>query len=58
MWPLISMHCDCQVTIVIAKNKSYDCKSENMKLRHDIVKHLLRDEIIFNVYVKSEINLT
>ncbi|XP_075089919.1 secreted RxLR effector protein 161-like [Nicotiana tabacum] len=55
--PHVSIHCDCQAAIVIAKNKSYNCKSRHMKLRHDVIKQLLRDGIIFIDYVKSEVNL-
>ncbi|XP_070011252.1 secreted RxLR effector protein 161-like [Nicotiana sylvestris] len=36
--PLVFMHCDCQAAIAIAKNKSYNCKSRHMKLRHDVIK--------------------
>ncbi|XP_071905928.1 uncharacterized protein [Coffea arabica] len=55
--PPMSIHCDCQAAIAIAKNKSYNCKSRHMKLRHDVVKQLLRDEIISIDFVKSELNL-
>ncbi|XP_070033031.1 secreted RxLR effector protein 161-like [Nicotiana tomentosiformis] len=36
--PHVFMHCDCQATIAIAKNKFYNYKSRHMKLRHDIIK--------------------
>lgn len=36
--PPVSIHCDCQAVIAIVKNKSYNCKSRHMKLRHDAVK--------------------
>nr|XP_033508315.1 uncharacterized protein LOC117273293 [Nicotiana tomentosiformis] len=49
--PPMFMHCDCQGAIAIAKNKSYNCKSRYMKLRHDVIKQLLRDGIIFIDYV-------
>jgi len=55
--PSVSIHCDCQAAIAIAKNKSYNCKSRHMKLRYDVIKQLLRDGIISIDYVKSEINL-
>jgi hypothetical protein len=55
--PSISMHCDCQATIVIAKNKYFNGKNWHIRFRHDIVKKLLKDEIISIDYVKSEINL-
>ncbi|KAF3638194.1 putative pre-mRNA-processing factor 6-like [Capsicum annuum] len=56
LMPPVYVYCDCQAAIAIAKNKSYSCKSGHMKLRHNIVKQLLRDEIIFIDYVKSELN--
>ncbi|XP_071939024.1 uncharacterized protein [Coffea arabica] len=55
--PPVSIHCDCQAAIAIAKNKSYNCKSRHMRLRHDVVKQLFRDGIISIDYVKSELNL-
>ncbi|XP_071912216.1 uncharacterized protein [Coffea arabica] len=55
--PPVSIHCDCQAAIAIAKNKSYNCKSRHMRLRHDVVKQLLGDGIISIDFVKSELNL-
>ncbi|XP_071928182.1 uncharacterized protein [Coffea arabica] len=55
--PPVSIHCDCQAAIAIAKNKSYNCKSRHMRLRHDVVKQLLRNGIISIDFVKSELNL-
>jgi len=53
----ISMHCDCQATIAIAKNKSFNGKNWHIRLRYDVVKQLLKNKIISIDYVKSEINL-
>jgi hypothetical protein len=53
----ISMYCDCQATITIAKNKSFNGKNQNIWLRHDVIKQLLKDEIILIDYVKLEMNL-
>ena len=55
--PSVSIHCDCQATISIAKNKAFNGKNKLIRLRHEIVKQLLKDEIIFIDYVKSEVNL-
>ena len=55
--PSISMHCDYQMAIIIAKNKSFNDKNQHIRLRHDIVKQLLKDEIISIDYMKSEMNL-
>ena len=51
------MHCDCQSAIAIAKNKAFNDKSRHIRLRHNIVKQLLKDGIIFIDYVNSERNL-
>ena len=55
--PSITMHCDCQATIAIAKNKSFNGKNQHIRLRYDAVKQLLKNEIISIDYVKSEMNL-
>ncbi|XP_071912215.1 uncharacterized protein [Coffea arabica] len=55
--PPVSIHCDSQAAIAIAKNKSYNCKSRHMRLRHDVVKQLLKDGIISIDFVKLELNL-
>ena len=51
------MHCDCQAAILIAKNKSLNGKNRHIRLRHEVVKRLLKDRIISIDYVKSEVNL-
>ena len=53
----MSMHYDCQVAITIAKNKIFNGKNWHIQLRDYVMKHLLKDEIIFIDYVKSEVNL-
>jgi hypothetical protein len=55
--PSISMHCDCQAIIAIAKNKSFNSKNQHIQLRYDVVKQLLKNKIISIDYVKSEMNL-
>ena len=55
--PLVSMHCDCQAAISIAKNKSLNEKNRHIHLRNEVVKQLLIDEIISIDYVKLEVNL-
>ena len=52
----VFIHYDCQAAIAIAKSKSCDCKSRHMRLRHDVVKQLLKDGIISIHYVKSKVN--
>jgi len=55
--PSVSIHCYCQLTIVIAKNKTYNGKNKHIQLRHNLIKHLLKRETISINYVKSEWNL-
>ena len=40
--PSISIHCDCQSTIAITKNKTYIEKTGYIQLRHNLVKQLLK----------------
>ena len=55
--PSVSMHCDCQAAIAIAKNKTFNGKNRHIQLRHNVVKQLLKDGTISIDYVKSEVNL-
>ena len=36
--PSVSIHCDYQSTIAIAKNKTYNGKNKHIQLRHNLVK--------------------
>ena len=51
------MHYDFQAAISIAKNKTFNGKNKHIHLRHEVVKQLLKNEIISIDYVKSEVNL-
>ena len=51
------MHCDSQVAIARAKNKTYNGKSRHIRLRHNTVKQLLEHGVISIDYVKSKLNL-
>jgi len=51
--PSVSMHCDCQWAMVIAKSKTYNAKNRHIQLRHNLVKQLLKWGKIFIDYVKS-----
>ena len=53
----VSIHCDYQAVIIATKNKSYNYKGQNMKLKHDVIKQLFRDGIISIDFVKSKLNL-
>ena len=51
------MHCDCHVAISITKNKVFNGTNRHIRLRHEVMKQLLKDGIISINYVKSEVNL-
>ena len=51
--PSMSIHCDCQAAISIAKNKAFNGKNRHIRLRHEVVKQLLKNEIISIDYIKS-----
>ena len=55
--PSVSMHCDCQAAISIAKNKAFNGKNRHISLRHEVVKLILKDGIISIDYLNSEVNL-
>jgi len=55
--PSVSMHCDSQLVIIVAKNKTFNGKNKHIQLRHNVVKQLLKDGTILIDYVKSEGNL-
>ena len=49
----MSMHYDFQAVISIEKNKAFNGKNKHIRLRHEVVKQLLKDGIISIDYVKS-----
>jgi len=53
----VSIHCDCQSIIAIAKNKNYNGKNKHIQLRSNLVKQLLKSGTISIDYVKSKRNL-
>ena len=55
--PSVSMHCDFQAAISIVKNKAFNGKNKHIRLRHEVVKQLLKDGIISIDYVKLKVNL-
>ncbi|KAL0317461.1 UNVERIFIED_CONTAM: Retrovirus-related Pol polyprotein from transposon TNT 1-94 [Sesamum angustifolium] len=54
---LISMHCDSQAAIGIAKSYAYNGKKRHICIIHGVVKKLLKNGIISLEYVKFERNL-
>ena len=55
--PSVSIHCDYQSAITIAKKKNYNGKNIHIQLRHNLVKQLLKSGIISIDYVRSKQNL-
>ncbi|KAL2245930.1 UNVERIFIED_CONTAM: Retrovirus-related Pol polyprotein from transposon TNT 1-94, partial [Sesamum indicum] len=53
----VSLHCDSQAAIGIAKNYAYNGKRRHIRIRHEAVKELLKNGIISLDYVRSERNL-
>jgi hypothetical protein len=55
--PSVSIHCDSQSAIAVAKNSSYNGKNRHVQLRHKVVKQLQKCGTISIDYVMSEVNL-
>ncbi|TYK14234.1 ty1-copia retrotransposon protein [Cucumis melo var. makuwa] len=55
--PDIAYACDSQAPICTAKNSVYNGKSKHIRLRHAVVKQLLKEGTIFLEFVRSEKNL-
>ncbi|KAL0449212.1 UNVERIFIED_CONTAM: hypothetical protein Slati_1477600 [Sesamum latifolium] len=53
----VSLHCDSQAAIGIAKSYAYNGKRRHIRIRHSAVKELLKNGIISLEYVRSERNL-
>ena len=53
----VSLHCDSQAAIGVAKNNVYNGKERHIRIRHGVVKQLLKDGVIYLDYVRSERNL-
>ena len=53
----ICIHCDCQAAIVRAKSKIYNGKNRHIRLRHNIVRQLIDNGVMFLDFVRSERNL-
>lgn len=53
----ISLHCDSQAAIGVAKNSIYNGKKRYIRIRHGVVKQLLKNGVISLDYVKSERNI-
>ena len=54
---LVSLHCDSQAALGIAKNNVYNGKRRHICIRHSVVKQMLRNVVISLDYLKCERNL-
>ena len=55
--PSVSMHCDSQAAMGLANNQLYNGKKRHIRLRHAIIRSLIRNNVISLEYVKSERNI-
>lgn len=53
----ISLHCDSQAAISIAKNSVYNGKRRHIRMRHGVVREMLGDGVISLDFVRSKRNL-
>ena len=53
----VSMHYDSQAEIAKVKSKMFNGKNKHIRLRHNIVRHLLETGVISLDFVRSELNL-
>jgi hypothetical protein len=51
--PHVCIHCDCHATITRVKRKIYNGKIQHIRLRHNIVRHLIESDIIFMNFLRS-----
>jgi hypothetical protein len=54
----ICVHCDNQSAIKRSQNGMYNSKSKHIHRRHNIIKHLFSNGIIYIGYIKSKENIT
>jgi len=55
--PPVSLHCDSQAAIGVANNSAYNGKKRHIRVRHSVVRQLIKNGVISLEYVKSERNL-
>lgn len=55
--PSISLHCDSQAAIGVAKSSSYNDKNRHLRIRHGAVRQLLKNGVIALDIVRSEENM-
>ena len=55
--PPVSLHCDSQAAISVAKNSAYNGKKRHIQIRHESVRSLITSGVLTMEYVRSERNL-
>ena len=55
--PSVSMRFDSHAAIGVANNQAYNGKRRHIRLRHAIVKSLIKNNVLSLEYVKSEMNI-
>ncbi|KAK9035489.1 hypothetical protein V6N11_077528 [Hibiscus sabdariffa] len=55
--PPVSLLCNSQATISVAKNQTYNGKKRHIHIRHESMRHLIRNGVLSLEYVRSERNL-
>ena len=53
----ICIHCDCQAAIARAKSKIYNGKNRHILLRHNIMRQLIDNGVMYLDFVRSKRNL-
>jgi len=53
----ISLHCHSQAAIGVAQNSVYNGKKRHIRIRHGVIKQLLKHGVISLEYVRSKRNL-
>lgn len=56
-FPSISVDRDCQAAVPRGKNKTYNVKNRNIRLRHKLVRQLTENGVVTLDFVKSQKNL-
>jgi len=55
--PTVSLHCDSQAAIGVANNNAYNGKKRHIRVKHGVVRQLIKNGVISLEYVRSERNL-
>ena len=55
--PPISIHCDSQEAIGVAKSSVYNGKKRHIYIRHEAVRHLILNGVLTLEFIRSEKNL-